>query len=374
MPIGFLLDSILRFLLLCLRVIRPAHKELSAPEQDSLKIVGCVVLIAAKDEAAKIAATVATIKSHLEEWPGSSIWVVADHCRDETADAAESAGAQVAVRQDGRLGKCAVIGWWLRRYEAVWQKREAVIILDADSRITEGSLGLLKDAIRCGADVAQSFIAPDAETKDGRLAGWSEVLMQRIDDEARRRCGWSVPLRGTGMAFRSKVLADLANHLHTFAEDLELDILLAARGARVEFVPEAIVYDPKPQVLAGASRQRARWFQGQLEVLSDYRPEILRALAKGGIGAWFLLIPLILRPKILFIGLRMLLLLFSPWIALTGLIMDTAYYLAGAALVDNPRRYLLDLIAVPRYGAIWLYSFGMAAMRRGQKSWLRAGR
>jgi cellulose synthase/poly-beta-1,6-N-acetylglucosamine synthase-like glycosyltransferase len=372
--LGLLFDSFLRFVLLCVRVTRNAQIKLTGPESRAQRARGCVVLIAARNEAGVIGATVSSLKTHLGEWAGSSMWVIADRCTDDTALEAESAGAQVAVRAGGKLGKGAVIAWWLQRYEAVWQSREAIVILDADSRITEGSLSALRNGLSGGADAAQAFIAPDAHSSSGRLAGWSEVLMQRIDDEARRRCGWSVPLRGTGMIFRSKILAELAPHLHTFAEDMELDVLLAVRSARVEFVPAAVVYDPKPLQSAGASRQRARWIQGHLHVLRDYRREIMRALAWGGIGTWFLLWPLLLRPKILFIGLRILLLLISPWLALVGLTLDAIYYLAGAGIVDDPRRYLLDLLAVPRYGAMWFYGFGMALIRRGQKNWLRAGR
>ena len=373
-PFLFLFDSLLRFLLLCLRVIAPARKRM--PDNQTTR--GCAVLIAAHDEAGTIGPTVAALRKHLPEWPGSSLWVVADRCTDDTANEAAQAGAQVAARTTGKLGKGAVIAWWLRQYDAVWQSKEAVLILDADTKIAPGTLSALRQAMANGADAAQAFVSPDASTNSGRLAGWSEVLMQRIDDEARRRCGWPVPLRGTGMVLRGELLAELAPRLHTYAEDLELDVILAARGARVEFVPEAVIYDPKPQQAAGASRQRARWLQGQLQVLRDYRREFVRALLTGGAGAWFLLWLLMLRPKILFIGLRILLLLtglfFPPlfWMALAGLAMDGIYYLAGAAIVDDPRRYLLDLLAVPRYAAMWFYSFGTALIRR--RVWLRAGR
>jgi cellulose synthase/poly-beta-1,6-N-acetylglucosamine synthase-like glycosyltransferase len=313
---------------------------------------------------------VAALKEHLSEWPRSSLWVVADRCTDSTAQEAEAAGAQVAARVDGKLGKGAVIAWWMKLYDAVWQSKDAVLILDADSRIAPGCLRALQRAMAGDStgrvDAAQAFVSPDASTNSGRLAGWSEVLMQRIDDEARRRCGWPVPLRGTGMALRGELLAELAPRLHTYAEDLELDVILASRGARVEFVPDAVIFDPKPQASAGASRQRARWLQGQLQVLGDYRREFIQALLKGGAGAWFLLWLLMLRPKILFIGLRLLLLMvglfYTPllWLALAGLAMD------------DPRRYLLDLLAVPRYAAMWFYSFGMALIRR--RVWLRAGR
>jgi len=370
----FLFDSLLRMVLLILRALKPQKQALPNDEPDE----GCVVLIAANDEAGTIGATVAALKTQLAEWPESSIWVVADRCNDTTSDEAACAGANVAIRDSGRLGKGAVIAWWMQKFEAVWKSKNAVLILDADSRIATGTLRELRLAVAGGANVAQAFVAPWADSSSGRLAGWSEVLMQRLDDEARRRCGWSVPLRGTGMIFRPRLLAELAPRLHTYAEDLELDVILASQGIRVAFVPDAIIYDPKPQQSAGASRQRARWLQGQLQVLKDYRREFSRALLTGGAGAWFLLWLLMLRPKILFMGLRFLMVLsgifFTPllWLGLIGLAIDAIYYLAGAAIVDNPRRYLLDLLSVPRYVAMWSYSFGMATIRR--KVWMRAGR
>ncbi len=387
-------DSVLRVCLLLLRMAAPKRDEApeSNPESNTASGAsgGCVILIAAHDEAGTIGPTVTALNEHLVEWPGSSLWVVADRCSDQTAIEASTAGAKVTERPNGssdeRVGKCAVIAWWLSKYEAEWRSRDAVLILDADSRLVKGSLRALRRAMEGGGDdpaAVQAFVAPDASALAGRQAGWSEVLMQRIDDEARRRCGWSVPLRGTGMAFRGEVLAGVAPRLHTLAEDLELDVLLASERKRVEFVPEAVVLDPKPRQSAGASRQRARWFQGQLQVLRDYPLEILRALIKSGLGAWFLLPLLFLRPKTLFIALRVLLLFIAIWIpslfwiALAGLAMDAAYYFCGALVVDNPRRYLFDLLASPRYVAMWFYSFGIALIRRGkrgQRVWLRAGK
>jgi cellulose synthase/poly-beta-1,6-N-acetylglucosamine synthase-like glycosyltransferase len=152
--------------------------------------------------------------------------------------------------------------------------------------------------------------------------------------------------------------------------------MLAARGARVLFAPEAVVFDPKPAHASGASRQRARWLQGQLQVLRDYWREIRQALFTRGLGAWFLIFLLMLRPKTFFIGVRSVMLIttlsWGPWwLALTALMLDVTYYLAGVSIVDDRRRYLLDLLAAPRYVAMWLFSFGTAMVRRG---WLKAGR
>jgi cellulose synthase/poly-beta-1,6-N-acetylglucosamine synthase-like glycosyltransferase len=366
-------DAVLRFALLCLRALLPPRPTMLARGGGQ-----AIILIAARDEEGTIGPTVAALRSQLGEWPGSRLWVVADHCRDATATEAEAAGARVARRAEGKMGKGAVIDWFLSRHPDEWRARPVLLVLDADSRLAPGSLSALKRELIDGVAAAQAFVAPEAETSAGRLAGWSEVLMQRIDDEARRRAGWSVPLRGTGMAFRAELLAELAPRLRTLAEDLELDILLSARGERVRFVPAARVLDPKPRLDAGVSRQRARWLQGQLQVARHYPREIWRALKRGP-AAWMLILPLLLRPKIAFLGLRLLLLMTGlvagsaavAAIGAAGLLLDAAYYLAGAALVENPRQYLLDLLGSPRYAALWLYSFGVAAIRRG---WLRAGR
>ena len=365
-------DSLLRLVLLCLRwLLRPR------PLTPEFEPAGCIVLIAARDEAGSIGPTVASLLPQLAEWPDSRLWVIADHCEDETEREAEQAGANVVPRGQGRLGKGAAISWWLAHHSVEWRDRAAIVVLDADSQLKPGSLRLLRQAFASGAEAAQAFVAPRATATMGRLAGWSEVLMQRIDDEARNRAGWQVPLRGAGMALRAELLAELAPRLHTLAEDLELDVLLAARSSRVVFVPEAIVVDTKPRQAGGVSRQRARWMQGQLQVIRDYRREIIRALWRGGIGAWMLLWLLLVRPKVFFIAIRLLALavglwLRGPWwIATAGLTMDVAYYFSGAAIADDPRRYLLDLLAAPRYAAIWVYSLGVAAVRRG---WLRAGR
>src|SRR5262249_21164532 len=110
-------DSVLRVCLLVLRMAAP--KRAGAPESNpdsdaaSGSSGGCVILIAAHDEAGTIGPTVAALIEHLVEWPGSGLWVVADRCSDQTAIEASIAGAKVTERPNGspdeRVGKCAVI-------------------------------------------------------------------------------------------------------------------------------------------------------------------------------------------------------------------------------------------------------------------------
>ena len=382
--VAFSVDSLLRFVLLLLRAA-VKHKP-APPLADDTANRDCILLIAARDEAGTIGPTVESLRLQLAEWPGSSLWVIADRCSDTTAKEAKMNGAYVAERSQGENGKGAAISWWIENFRDHWQTRATLLLLDADSRLRPGSLSALRRAIDSGAIAAQCFVAPRASGATGRLAGWSEVLMQRIDDEARSRLGWSVPLRGAGSTLSAGVFAELSPRLHTLAEDLELDVLLAARRVRVAFVSDAVVLDPKPRHEAGVSRQRTRWFEGQLQVLRDYWREIARALVRGHRGTWFLLPLLFLRPKTAFIALRAILLaVVLMWglqsaaiIVAAALTMDLSYYLGGVLVVDDRRRYLKDLLSAPRYAGIWLYSLGGAIFSRGRRaerrSWLRAGR
>ncbi len=371
-----ILDSVLRFILVVLRFLRRSRGGPASLFPPS----GALLLIAARNEAATIGATVSSLRPLLEEWPGSQLWVVADRSEDLTAVHAREAGATVVERLAGPNGKGAVLQWWLKNYRSAWEDKDAVVILDADSRFVPGSLARLGEAMGQGADAAQAMVAPLATTSTGRLAGWSEILMQQIDDVARTRMGWPVPLRGTGMAIRGELLAKLAPALHTEAEDLELDLLLATADAKIRFVPEAVLLDPKPQRAVGASRQRARWLRGQLAVLRDYRGNLCslwagrREGSRSRLGDLFLFPLLFLRPKVLLICLRVLLLPFAPLVAGLGLLLDLVYYGAGLLVVDRPRQYALDLLSLPIYLWMWGRSLGVALLHRGRQGWLRAGR
>ena len=377
-------DSVLRGILLCLRLILKQ----AVASQKKIAVNGAIILIAARDEAGVMGPTVEALVPHLCEWTDARLWIVADNCTDETAAEAIREGVSVAVRSGGKSGKGAVLAWWLTTYKSDWKSGEIIIVLDADSRIQNGTLLALKNSFESGADAVQMFVKPLATTQSGRLAGWSEVLMQLIDDTTRTRYGWQIPLRGTGMAIKADLLAELAPKLHTLAEDLELDVLFAQKKANVKFLAEAVIFDPKPQRERGVANQRARWFRGQLQVLKSYWREIFLALGNGGASAWFLLPLLFLRPKTLFLASRIgvfittLTLLLSGFtnqlfvlillsFSLVGLCFDAFYYLAAAPLISNWKEYLRDLLAAPRYALIWVLSFSLLLVKRG---WLRAGR
>ncbi|MEG0340035.1 MAG: glycosyltransferase family 2 protein, partial [Oscillospiraceae bacterium] len=67
-------------------------------------------------------------------------------------------------------------------------------------------------------------------------------------------------------------------HTSTMTEDYEFSARTALLGAKVDFAPEAIVYDEQPLHFAASWKQRRRWVTGSLQGLRLYGIPLLRAV------------------------------------------------------------------------------------------------
>jgi cellulose synthase/poly-beta-1,6-N-acetylglucosamine synthase-like glycosyltransferase len=375
-----LLDSLLRAWLLWVRRLAPRPAgTLSAPASRG----SIAAVIPAHDEAGTIGATIARLRAGV---PADGVFVIADNCADDTALVARQAGAQVWERdRPDEPGKGAAMRWFLDAAAEELRAYEAVAIFDADSVVDGGFWPQVASALRQGADVVQGFVQPlSAGSPAADLAAYSELLSQLIDDTARARLGWPIPLRGTGMVFRLQVLLDLLPHLQTRVEDIEMSLLLAAGGQQVVSVPGAVVGDPKPAAPRGVATQRARWLQGQREILQHHPRLVARLLGGRRPADISLVFANLLKPKTLLLLLKGLLLplawllpdrrLRLGWATLAGLALmfDWVYYIAGLWVVETPGRYARALIQAPAYLAMWLGSLILSFV--SSNPWLSARR
>jgi cellulose synthase/poly-beta-1,6-N-acetylglucosamine synthase-like glycosyltransferase len=342
------------------------------------------ILIAAHDEAEPIADTVRCAVASAT--PPVPVYVVADHCSDATALRARAAGAVVFERSADPPGKGAAIRWFLSAAADDLVSVDALLILDADSRLQPGAPTRLAAAVDAGAGAAQGFVwpLPADDSPAGLLAAYSEWVAQGIDDRLRQRLGWSAPLRGTGMALRLPLFRALSARLCTRVEDVELTLLLAGQGERIAFVPDAVVEDPKPAGATRAARQRARWLQGQREVWRAYGGLILRLLLTGQPGTIWLLGTLLVKPRTGVVALKVTACLALAPFALTRrgrrlaacagalLAVDAAYYLIGLAVVPPTwrGRVARALLHAPGYVLMWGRALALSALTR--ERWLRA--
>ncbi len=338
-------------------------------------MTNAVLIILARDEGAVIGATVQAAKAALRT--GDALYVVADHCSDDTASQARRAGAQVVVRETGLpAGKGAALAWFLETHRQALRPYALVVILDADSLIPADFLAGVKAHAAAGEAVFQCFISPlyAQDAAIGALAALSELLDQRLSDRLRARLGWPVRLRGTGMVFATPTLMEVAGQVATKVEDTALSLLLTARRIPIRRIESAIVFDPKPGTAAAAMRQRARWFRGQWQALWVYRRQVLQILAMGPPG-WSLLGSLFLKPKWLLLTFSLLAALVFreiPWLAFAFwffLALGLFYFVVGLILLPERMLFLWALRHAPLY--IWMWLRGILLSLR-KSFWLRA--
>jgi cellulose synthase/poly-beta-1,6-N-acetylglucosamine synthase-like glycosyltransferase len=358
-----LLDSLFRaiFLGVALRVVRERFLNPALPGDKS----EIAYLFPAHNEETVIDKSVAGLSV--------PVYVIADNCQDKTAEVARMAGARVWERgEEEGGGKAGALRWFFRVARAELMSYSRFAIFDADSQVAPDFADQLMVSPYDRAPVLQGFVQPVVTSGSpvARLAAYSEILSQRIDDLARERLGWPVPLRGTGMVFDASLLPTLLSGLRTKVEDVEMTIQLVRRGIHPRFLSDAVVGDPKPTGIHGIAAQRARWEQGRRQIVKYYWKDLLGLFFGGHPGAMALALSLVLRPRALVLMIKVLLavvlgltlgsygLIWSVLAAMAGLavIIDGLYYLVGLGFVKERRVYALALCLAPAYLFMWIWS------------------
>ena len=137
---------------------------------------------------------------------------------------------------------------------------DVVLILDADCELNSNALLALDAMFAAGAEAVQAAVR--ARNADGGAAGFVSAVGAAFDDATAAgwdRLGFSVPLRGTGMAFRCALLERVPWRAFGLVEDAEYGTQLKAAGVRVRYCGGAEVASEAPPSVAALCRQRRRW-------------------------------------------------------------------------------------------------------------------
>lgn len=217
------------------------------------------ILIPAHNEALALPRTLASLAAL--DYPPElvRVCVVADNCTDRTAAVARRAGARCLVRHDpGNRGKGFALAFGIAR--VLETAPDVVLVLDADCELNPGALRALGATFATGAAAVQAAVR-SANADDGP-SGLVAAVGTAFD--AGTAAGWdalgfSVPLRGTGMAFRSAVLERVPWAAFGAVEDAEYAGRLKRSGVRVRYCPGAEVTCEAPASVGELCRQRRRW-------------------------------------------------------------------------------------------------------------------
>ncbi|HEX9052739.1 MAG TPA: glycosyltransferase family 2 protein, partial [Anaeromyxobacter sp.] len=236
------------------------------------------VVVPAHDEEKGVAATVRSLLGM--DYPPElfRVRVVADNCRDGTAERARAAGAEVLVRRDpGRPGKGHALAFAFERSLADGFA-DAVAVVDADATVSPDLLRAFSARLAAGARAVQSenLVGNPGASWRTCLLAVAFALIHTVRSVARERLGLSCGLSGTGMCFTTSLLREVPNRAASLAEDLEYGIALALAGHRVAYAGEAFVRSDMSPSAAGGRSQRARWEDGRRQLARRHALPLLR--------------------------------------------------------------------------------------------------
>jgi 1,2-diacylglycerol 3-beta-glucosyltransferase len=237
------------------------------------------IVVPAHDEEAAIGQTIASLLA--VDYPRElfRIFVVADNCSDTTAAKAEAAGAQVLVRVDTeRRGKGYALAHAFEHILAA-KVADAVVVVDADTAVAPNLLAAFAHRLENGAHAVQAEYAvrnPNASWRT-RLMVLALALFHVLRSVARERMRVSAGLRGNGMGFSTKLIAEIPHDAFSIVEDVEYAIRLGYAGYRVHYVAETSVYGEMVASEKESRSQRRRWEGGRLELAKRFGIPLLRA-------------------------------------------------------------------------------------------------
>jgi len=345
------------------------------------------VIVPAHDESSGIIPTIADIRPQLNA--SDRLIVVADNCTDDTAAVAESAGAEVIVRNDlEKIGKGYALGYGISHIGA--DPPAFVVFIDADCRIQQGAIEELKKVcsnLQKPVQACYLMKTPENSPIDHSFSEFFFLLRNWVRPLGLRQLNCPVQLMGTGMIFPWNVIRSAPLASGNLVEDLKLGLDLAEIGKAPHFLPFVNVTSDFPVTTKGTDSQRQRWVQGHIGMILKTLPRLLFTAIRDRNRDLLVLTLDLLVPPLSLLGLLIVGTLVISFLAAvlglapTSLIIATANLVVFASAIilawrnfgrdALPVRVLVSIVPLI-FGKFRLY--GQMLLGRTAAHWVRTDR
>ncbi|MBN2615888.1 MAG: glycosyltransferase [Bacteroidales bacterium] len=178
------------------------------------------------------------------------------------------------------------------------------VILDADNLMAPDFLDKINEAF-CKKYIAVQGhrIAKNVDTAFAILDAVSEEMNNHIFRKGHRILGLSSALIGSAMAFDYNYLKVTMQEVEVVGGfDKELEIRLLSKNKKVEYVPDAYVFDEKVPNAKVFTKQRRRWLGAQIHYFGkSFIPSLKMLFRQGNIDYFNKALQFILPPRIMLI-------------------------------------------------------------------------
>ena len=242
------------------------------------------ILIAARNEECVIGNLVESLVH--QDYPHElyDIYVIPNNCTDDTAGAASRAGAKILQCTVPVKSKGEVLTFAFDYFFRKNIRYDGYCIFDADNLVDPGFLSAMNNALCGGAKAAQAY-RDSKNPYDTAISGCYSIyywMINRFYNRSRSNIGLTAIINGSGFMVSDELIREMGGfHTYTMTEDIEFTTQCVLRDVRVEWVPEARIYDEQPLDFAQSWKQRKRWSTGLLQGCRRYLLPLLRSAASG---------------------------------------------------------------------------------------------
>lgn len=205
------------------------------------------------------------------------IYVIADNCTDKTAKIAKECNVKVYERTDPEhKTKGYALNWFLNKVLKKNLEYDAFCVFDADNIVDSNFLNAMNKKLCQGETVVQGYKDIKNPTDSWISAGYALFYwtQHKFFHLARYNIGLSPLMNGTGFMVKFDVIKETGWNTKTLTEDIEFSLINIAKGNKLGWATDAIVYDEQPTTFGQSWNQRIRWTVGHIQCFKHYTKDL----------------------------------------------------------------------------------------------------
>ncbi len=221
---------------------------------------------------------------------------------------------------------------------------DIAVVLDADNIMAINFLSFINDDFNYGRMAVQGHrVAKNMDTYFAVLDAVSEEMNNHLFRKAHQVLGLSSSLIGSAMAFDYSFFKEMMQKVEVVGGfDKEIEVVMLQKGMKIDYLPNAYVYDEKVPDAKVFTKQRRRWLSAQVHYFGkSFLPATKDLFLKGNIDFFNKAMQYLLPPRIMLLGAIVfftVLSLFVPYVL--------PFKIWGGLFVIT---ILIFLLSIPKY-------------------------
>ncbi|WP_217424801.1 glycosyltransferase family 2 protein [Virgibacillus ihumii] len=255
--------------------------------QQNTQLNKYAVVIAARNEELVIRQLIKSIKN--QKYPNDliDIFVVADNCTDNTAEAAKQAGATVRKRfNKNQVGKGYALNYMFNIIEKEYESKgyAGYFVFDADNLLDEHYIARMNATFNNGYRVVTSYRNSKNFDQNWISSGYALWFLHEAEylNLPRMSLHTSCAISGTGFLVHAGLIKKNGGWIHhLLTEDIEFSVSQIIKGEKIGYCRNAVFYDEQPVTFKQSWRQRLRWAKGFYQVFGNYGKKLISGIFTG---------------------------------------------------------------------------------------------